>query len=689
MTQDFGLSKLSQRFSRWFAIGLLASSSFSLFADQCELYPITLPTSLFANNPDKLTYEQVPLGTGPGNYSWLTWDGANDAPSLAQSLIPPGDSERYQNPEQADDNEVSIGDWVQGRPGVKNSRDIRDNLTALLGRNIRIPAWSSNRGQGSLFDYQTGAFIEIELTDFKLNGKGWISFIYKGPATCESTPNSPPVAENLNLQVEQDTALGITVIAADADDDPLTYRIVQAPQNGTLTGNGPDYVYTPNPGFIGSDSFSFVANDGQEDSNIAVATISVTEIPNSPPVAENLNLQVEQDTALGITVIATDADADPLTYRIEQAPQNGTLTGTGPDYIYTPDPGFIGTDSFSFVANDGQADSNVAVATIAVTEAPNNPPIAEDLNAELTQDTSVDILVIASDADEDVLSYLIVLAPVNGTLTGNGPNYVYTPDPGFIGSDSFSFVANDGKVDSNVATATITVSPAPNNPPVAEDLQLTVTSGSDLDLTVIANDLDEDPLTYVIVDAPQNGTLSGTGPDYVYTPDPGFVGDDSFSFLANDGQVDSNIAVASITVAPLPNNPPVAENLELQVTTGSNLDLTVIASDLDDDPLTYVIVDAPQNGTLSGTGPDYVYTPNPGFIGDDSFSFLANDGQINSNIALASITVSPLPNNPPVAEDLELQVTTGNDLDLTVIASDLDDDPLSYVIVDAPQNGTL
>jgi len=662
--------------------------------NHCELYPITLPNALLASDPNRLVYEQIPLGTGPGNYSWLTWDGNNDAPSLAASLIPPGNSDTYINPNDLLDHQVSIGDWVQGRPGVKNSRDIRDNLTALLGRNIQIPIWSINDGQGSQFNYLTVSFAEIELTDFKLNGHGWISFVYKGPADCDGQTNTPPVAQNINLQTIEGNDLNLEVIATDADNDSLTYIIVTPPQHGSLSGSGPDYVYTPDTGFTGEDTFSFQANDGQDVSNVAIATITVVpDNSNSPPIADDLETEGLADTSIDILLIASDADDDVLTYLIVTPPQHGELVGDGPDYIYLPDPGFVGEDSFSFQASDGQALSNIAVGIINVLpNQQNSPPVAEDVNAEGLADTAVDVFVVATDPDNDPLSYFVVTPPLHGELTGDGPNYIYVPDPGYVGEDTFSFQASDGQDTSNVAVATINVLPNnQNSPPVAEDVTAEGLADTAVEVFVFASDADDDPLTYLIVTPPMHGELIGDGPNYIYVPDPGFVGEDNFSFQASDGQDLSNVAVATITM--LPNNqntPPIAEDVTADGVEDTALDITVFASDADDDVLSYIIVSQPEHGVLLGEGPNYTYVPDPGFVGDDSFSFQASDGQALSNIASVNITIAPNSgNSAPIAEDRFVETFEETNVTFTLFAFDPDDDELTFIIVTPPANGTL
>jgi hypothetical protein len=101
----------------------------------------------------------------------------------------------------------------------------------------------------------------------------------------------------------------------------------------------------------------------------------------------------------------------------------------------------------------------------------NNPPVAEDGSATTTADTPVDITLQATDPDGDSLTFAAASQPANGTLTGSGATVTYTPNPGFVGSDSFTFVANDGAADSNVATISIEVSP----PPISGELPRTGT----------------------------------------------------------------------------------------------------------------------------------------------------------------------------------------------------------------------
>jgi hypothetical protein len=183
--------------------------------------------------------------------------------------------------------------------------------------------------------------------------------------------NDAPVAADQAVATDEDTALGVTLAAADTDGDTLAYAVVTGPLHGTLSGSGASRTYTPTANYHGPDSFTFRVNDGAADSNVATVSITVRPI-NDAPVAADQAVATDEDTAVGITLGATDVDGDALAYTILAAPQHGTLSGSGASRTYTPAANYHGPDSFTFRASDGAADSNVA--TVSITVRPINDP---------------------------------------------------------------------------------------------------------------------------------------------------------------------------------------------------------------------------------------------------------------------------------------------------------------------------
>lgn len=111
--------------------------------------------------------------------------------------------------------------------------------------------------------------------------------------------------------------------------------------------------------------FGFQIYDIYAQNNTGGLCASVTYL-DAPPVAADIVVSTDDQTPKGVTLSATDPDGDAVTYVVDTQPTHGTLTGTAPNLTYTPNPGYSGDDTFTYHANDGTMDSNVATATIHV-----------------------------------------------------------------------------------------------------------------------------------------------------------------------------------------------------------------------------------------------------------------------------------------------------------------------------------
>ena len=176
-------------------------------------------------------------------------------------------------------------------------------------------------------------------------------------------------------------------------------------------------------------------------------------------------------------------------------------------------------------------------------------PTADDQSVSTDEDQPVDITLTGSSPGGNPLSYLITRQPDNGGLSGAAPDVTYTPGPGFSGADSFDFLVNDGTADSSTATVDITVNPAPlNNPPTADAQSISTSKNTPVDITLTGSDPDGDPLTYSVLSGPSNGSLTGGGNLWTYTPDNNVTGKDDFIYAIDDGRGGSDSAKVSINV---------------------------------------------------------------------------------------------------------------------------------------------
>ena len=674
--------------------------------------------SLGLNADGSFTYIPDADFNGTDSFSYHANDGALDSNVATVTInvnsvndVPVAGADIYSTDEDVTLNVAAPGVLV-------NDSDVEDSsLTAVINT---APV------NGTLTLNADGSFTYTPDADFS----GTDSFTYHAnDGTADSDPvtatitveavNDAPVAADDTYTTNEDTTLSVAaqgVLANDGDveGDALTAVLDAAPDNGSLTlkADG-SFTYIPNAEFSGTDTFSYNANDGTTVSNVATVNITVIAI-NDPPAAADDAYVTDEDTVLtvaapGVLANDTDAESDSLSAVLSAGALNGTVTFIGDgSFSYTPNANFNGTDSFSYRAHDGAAESSLATVSITV-NAVNDVPRAGDDAYTIMEDSTLTVnlpglLSNDSDADGDSLTAVLDTAPGNGALTLNADGtFTYTPDTNFAGTESFTYKANDGLADSNVATVSITVSPINDAPVAADDAYMT---DEDTVLTVVApgvlgndTDAENDPLTAVLSAGALNGTVTFT-PDgsFSYTPNADFNGIDSFSYRAHDGAVESTLATVNITVNAV-NDAPVAgddayltqEGQPLAVAAPGVLDND---SDVDGDSLTAVLDAGPGNGTLTLNGDgSFTYTPAAGYVGEDTFTYRANDGVAGSNLATVTITVHPV-NDAPVAVDDDY--VADEDTTLTIVApgvlandADAESDPLTAALDAGPGNGTL
>jgi YD repeat-containing protein len=506
------------------------------------------------------------------------------------------------------------------------------------------------------------------------------------PATVTITVrsvNDAPIAQADLVALTEDGAADVTLRGSDVEGSALTFSIVTPPAHGALTGTPPALRYVPAANYNGEDSFTFKVNDGALDSASAVVTLSVEEV-NDAPVALNDSVALDEDSGADIVLRGSDIEGSVLTFMIVNAPAHGVLSGTPPNVRYVPTANYNGADNFSFVVNDSSLDSAPATVSLTIREV-NDAPLAADTQVSLNEDVAVDLVLTGSDVEGSPLSFSVVDAPAHGALIGTPPNLRYVPNANYHGPDAFTFRVNDGELDSALATASLTVASV-NDEPTASSQDLTTPEDTPLAITLTASDIDGDPLTYELISLP-HGTLSGTPPNLIYTPNANYNGSDHFHFRVDDGMSQSALATISLTVTPV-NDPPVANAQSVSTLEDNSRSVTLTGSDVDDNGLTFTVTVQPAHGVLSGTAPNLLYIPHANHNGSDSFVFTANDGSVNSDPAVVSITVTPV-NDPPVAHGQDLRAVELESTPITLSGSDVDDDALTFEIVSGPANGTL
>ena len=518
-----------------------------------------------------------------------------------------------------------------------------------------------------------------------------------------------PSANNDSFVIHHDRQLNVLapgVLGNDLDTggNNLSATLDTDVSSGRLTFNSDgSFTYRPISGFVGIDTFTYLANGGPAGNSTGAVMIQVI---NSQPVANNDSYTVHHDRTLdvpapGVLGNDSDPDGDDLTAVLVSDVTHGTLS-LNPDgsFTYKANTGFVGLDSFTYKASDGAAESAAATVTIQVT---NSPPIANNDSYTILHDHTLSVpapgvLGNDSDADGDDLTPILVSNVSHGSLTLNTDgSFTYTPVAGFVGIDSFTYKASDGVAESGTVTVAIQVT---NSPPVANNDSYTMVHDRTLDIPapgVLGNDSDPDgdDLTAILVSNVSHGNLSlNPNGSFTYTPNAGFVGTDSFSYQASDGAAQS--AAVSVVIA-VTNNPPVANNDSYTMLHDRTLDVPAPGvlgndSDPDGDDLTALLVSSVSHGllTLNGDG-SFSYVPNAGFFGNDSFSYKASDGAAQSATATVVIQVT---NHAPVANNDSYTMVHDRTLDVPAPGvlgndTDADGDNLTASVVSNVNHGSL
>ncbi|MGH7783506.1 MAG: Ig-like domain-containing protein, partial [Candidatus Binatia bacterium] len=301
-------------------------------------------------------------------------------------------------------------------------------------------------------------------------------FLIACPASIPTPTPGPPTAGDDSYSTDVNRGILITRPGILANDTSpivgatLVPNLVSPPSHAQsfFFGNDGGFSYNPSTDFSGADTFKYTVNDGNAESNVATVTITVAE----PPTANNDSYSTRANTRLTISapgVLGNDTSALPLTSVLVAVPTHGQLLfGNNGGFIYDPTSGFAGSDSFTYKANDGGADSNVATVTITVLP----PPTANDDSYSTIEGTQVNISapgVLANDVSPSgaPLSAFFLNGPANGALVlGLNGSFTYTPTIGFVGTDSFTYQANDGTASSNVAIVTLVITPIPTPTPL-------------------------------------------------------------------------------------------------------------------------------------------------------------------------------------------------------------------------------
>jgi hypothetical protein len=507
-----------------------------------------------------------------------------------------------------------------------------------------------------------------------------------GPLMCIDGP----MAVDDIAETDEDTPVNIDVLSNDTDDEsPLDSPTVDdEPSHGAATVNADSTItYSPDPDFVGLDSFTyFICNDDEPplcDTALVIVTVY--------PVTDTIEEAIPEDSM--ITVCANDLTEynEPATsIALCGNPSDGDAQVNGDCITYTPDPGFNGNDTMCVVSCHPDIPSLCDTTIVVITVTPvNEAPVAVDDDAITNEDTPVNIDVLENDSDPD--SPLGIPAiddpPAHGDVVVNSDSTItYTPDPDFVGVDSFTYFICDDGMPVLCDTATVII----NVVPVIDTVEVTIPEDSLV--TYCANELTifTDPATSIAVcDMPANGTLTVEDDCITYVPDEDYHGQDTFCVYSchPDDNTLCDTTIVIVTITPVNDAPNAIDDAD---TTDQNVPVTVDVLENDSDPDSPLgfptIADNPSNGSLVvNLDSTITYTPDMDFVGQDTFSYSICDAGMPVMCDTAMVVITVFPGRDTIIEQIPQDSTWEMCFsELTEIQ-----DPDSMDVCGMPDNGTL
>lgn len=417
---------------------------------------------------------------------------------------------------------VNLGQVNMGSASPTNSSNYNISRTAQANFSEAMPDrpdslifWAKSQCSGNArvkatihdaYDYRdpedaasTSHVVATAILNFPAAGGVWkrysVPFNYTGPATAQAyilmtfttnqNPgggsasdvlfiddvslyyNQAPTINSDSYVTDENIAVACDVLANDTDPEnglvASTVTITTQPTNGMVSVNPTTGVvtYTPNTNYFGSDSFVYSACDNGNPALCGSATVNITvNAVNQAPDAVADYYFTPVDVAVNCTVLNNDTDAenaiDETTVTITVQPTNGNVVvnPTTGVITYTPNLGYIGLDNFQYKVCDEGVPSPVLCDSVGVTinvfdPGTNQQIIANDDAISGQHDTQIICDVLANDVDPegliDLTSVAVVTQPTNGSLAVNATTGVitYTPNPGYVGADSYSYSVCD------------------------------------------------------------------------------------------------------------------------------------------------------------------------------------------------------------------------------------------------------
>lgn len=510
--------------------------------------------------------------------------------------------------------------------------------------------------------------------------------------------NDAPTVDDATASLLFNNSATVCLAINDPDGDNLTTNIIDLANNGAAVLNNDSCVtYTPNPGFVGSDTVIIEVCD----QCLCDQSVVVFEVFNNAPIVNDTTLTIPFETPLQVCLDITEPDGNDFTTNIISQPANGTVNPRvnveDSCVLYVPDMGFSGVDTFTLSVCDEINFCTDVLVTINVLSQPNDPPVADDISVTIPFEQLEIICLNVVDPDGDDTQAFIVTSPANGTGTVGAANpncVVYEPNTDFAGMDTIILAICDD--DNECDTANVFITVEPSLPPMVQDTSVATIVNQPRYICLDIVEPNGDAFTLDTAMTTANGSVNFVNNNdtcLVYIPNQNFTGIDSVIVEVCDDNGSCSTATIYINVVDPPNMPPVVNNVGVATNFEQEIIVCMNIFDPNDDPFTFDTTNlgGPTNGSLTFVDNFLciTYTPDAGFTGRDTIDIISCDPDGACDVG--QIFIQVFPNEPPEADNVNVTVTAGEPTQICVPATDPENQALTIDpnTLNGPNSGTF
>ena len=562
---------------------------------------------------------------------------------------------------------------------------------ALIFSIINRPAWAGfNTATGQLSGVpsysDSGVYnnIQINVSDGYV-----VTPLAPFDITVTNVNQAPTISGSPVTTIDEGVFYRFTPVAADLDGDTLRFDLLNKPAWAVLNPLTGELSGTPD--FSSSQVYRTIViqvYDGHSTTSLAPFDITVTDVNRAPTISGTPMTRVSEGAAYSFTPAANDLDNDALTFSVLNRPVWAVLNPLTGELSGTPDSASSQVyGNIVLQVSDGNSIASLAPFDITVTNVNRAPSIGGTPPVSVEEGAVYRFTPTANDLDNDTLTFSILNRPAWASFNIETGELSGVPD--YASSLLYANVTlrvSDGTDTVSLAPFNITVVNVNRVPTISGTPPVSVEEGVAYRFTPTINDVDNDTLTFSVLNRPAwavlnplTGGLSGT-PDFtssqVYR---------NIVLQVSDGDSTASLAPFDITVVNVNRAPMIGGTPPVSVEEGAAYRFTPTANDLDNDALTFSVLNRPAwavlnslTGELSGT-PDFTSSQVYGNI-----VLQVSDGDSTASLAPFDITVTNVNRAPTISGTPMTRVGEGVAYSFTPAANDLDNDALTFSVLNRP-----